>query len=168
MTHSPHRKPVIRTASPSEISPSGIATDAPQAPQTDDDALTLAYAIAAAADERKAGNVTILQVGEVSYLADYFVIATGFSTVQVRAIARSIEVTLEVDLNRRPLRLEGQGDSSWIVMDYGDVIVHVFMPEARDFYDLEAFWGHANQIVYQPSVQIAGQRPGYSFGPEQV
>jgi ribosome-associated protein len=66
------------------------------------------------------------------------------------------------------LRLEGQGDSSWIVMDYGDVIVHVFMPEARDFYDLEAFWGHANQIVYQPSVQIAGQRPGYSFGPEQV
>jgi ribosome-associated protein len=133
----------------------------PQSPQqqpatalpTDDPALKLAYAIAAAADERKAADITIMQVGDVSYLADYFVVATGFSAVQVRAITRSIEAALEDDWNRRPLRVEGQGDSSWIVMDYGEVIAHVFMPEARDYYDLEAFWGHANHIAYQPTGQ---------------
>ncbi|MBD2230746.1 ribosome silencing factor [Phormidium tenue] len=139
MTQSSHRQPA--------------ATDAPAPNQTEDDALNLAYAIAAAADERKAGNITILQVGDVSYLADYFVVATGFSAVQVRAITRSIEASLETDYNRRPLRVEGQGEGSWIVMDYGEVIAHIFMPEARDYYDLEAFWGHANQILYQPSGQ---------------
>lgn len=116
----------------------------------EDPTLKLAYAIAAAADERKGGNITLVQVGDVSYLADYFVIVTGFSTVQVRAITRSIEATLEEDHNRRPLRVEGQMEGNWILMDYGEVIVHVFMPEAREFYDLEAFWGHANQVVYTP------------------
>jgi ribosome-associated protein len=119
-------------------------------PVEDDAALQLAYAIAAAADERKGGNITLVQVGDVSYLADYFVIVTGFSTVQVRAITRSIEATLEEDYNRRPLRVEGQMEGNWILMDYGEVIVHVFMPEAREFYDLEAFWGHANQMLYYP------------------
>lgn len=142
MTQSFHRQPATDAA----ISPQ-------TEPHTDDGARQLAYAIAAAADERKAGDITILQVGDVSYLADYFVVATGFSAVQVRAITRSIEATLETDYNRRPLRLEGQGEGSWIVMDYGEVIAHIFMPEARDFYDLEAFWGHANQIDYQPSGQ---------------
>lgn len=145
MTQSSHRQPAIATdAAASALTPSA---------QTEDDALNLAYAIAAAADDRKAGNITILQVGDVSYLADYFVVATGFSAVQVRAITGSIEATLETDHNRRPLRVEGQGEGSWIVMDYGEVIAHIFMPEARDFYDLEAFWGHANQIPYQPSGQ---------------
>jgi ribosome-associated protein len=144
-TFSPLRMPYSPYPEPA------IDNDASQSASTEDDALKLAYAIAAAADERKAGNITILQVGEVSYLADYFVVATGFSAVQVRAITRSIETTLETDHNRRPLRLEGQGDGSWIVMDYGDVIAHIFMPEAREFYDLEAFWGHANRILYQPA-----------------
>ncbi|MBE9136823.1 ribosome silencing factor [Nodosilinea sp. LEGE 07088] len=135
---------------------SAINGDVSQAAPMDDDALRLAYAVAAAADERKAGNITILQVGDVSYLADYFVIATGFSAVQVRAITRSIEAALETDHNRRPLRVEGQGEGSWIVMDYGEVIAHIFMPEARDFYDLEAFWGHANQILYQPASHQVG------------
>lgn len=137
---------------PSPRQPATASDVAPVA-SADEDALKLAHAIAAAADERKAGNITILQVGDVSYLADYFVVATGFSAVQVRAITRSIEATLEDDWNRRPLRVEGQGEGSWIVMDYGEVIAHIFMPEARDFYDLEAFWGHANQVVYQPSGQ---------------
>ncbi|WOD38225.1 ribosome silencing factor [Nodosilinea sp. E11] len=146
MTHSSHRQPTT-------------ATSASPTAEAEDDALKLAYAIAAAADERKAGNITIMQVGDVSYLADYFVVATGFSAVQVRAITRSIEAILETDYNRRPLRVEGQGEGSWIVMDYGEVMVHIFMPEARDFYDLEAFWGHATQLVYQPS--------GQHFSPSQ-
>jgi len=124
---------------------------APGFPSLEEDAaLQLAHAIAAAAAERKGANIMILQVGDVSYLADYFVVVTGFSTVQVRAITRSIEAALEQDWNRRPLRVEGQVEGNWVLMDYGEVIVHVFMPEAREFYDLEAFWGHANQMLYQP------------------
>ena len=156
MTQSSHRQPAIATSVAASAQP---ASAQPASAQIEDDALNLAYAIAAAADDRKAGNITILQLGEVSYLADYFVVATGFSAVQVRAITGSIEATIETDHNRRPLRVEGQGEGSWIVMDYGEVIVHIFMPEARDFYDLEAFWGHANQILYQPS--------GQQFNPAQ-
>jgi ribosome-associated protein len=126
-------------------------------PVEEDPALQLAYAIAAAADDRKGSNITLVQVGDVSYLADYFVIATGFSTVQVRAITRSIEAALEQDFNRRPLRVEGQMEGNWILMDYGEVMVHVFMPEARDFYDLEAFWGHANQMLYYPPAPPANR-----------
>ncbi|NJL46066.1 MAG: ribosome silencing factor [Leptolyngbyaceae cyanobacterium SM2_3_12] len=118
----------------------------------EDTALQLAYAVAAAAEERKGSDIRILQVGDVSYLADYFVLVTGFSAVQVRAITRSIEATLEDDWNRRPLRVEGQMEGNWVLLDYGEVIVHVFMPEAREFYDLEAFWGHANQIAYRSSL----------------
>ncbi|PSN15805.1 ribosome silencing factor [filamentous cyanobacterium CCT1] len=160
MTHSPHRQPAVRDAIAPESTANTPQPGQTEASHTEDDALQLAYTIAAAADERKAGNITILQVGDVSYLADYFVVATGFSAVQVRAITRSIEAALETDHNRRPLRVEGQGEGSWIVMDYGEVIAHIFMPEARDYYDLEAFWGHANQIVYQSS--------GQHFSPSQV
>jgi ribosome-associated protein len=90
----------------------------------------------------------ILKVSEVSYLAEYFVVMSGLSSVQVRAIAGSIEDKVETDLHRLPVRSEGKSDGSWIVLDYGDVIAHVFMPQERDFYDLEAFWGHAEKIRF--------------------
>ncbi|MBD0267053.1 MAG: ribosome silencing factor [Cyanobacteria bacterium Co-bin8] len=115
-----------------------------------DTALELAYAIAKAADDRKGSDIAILQVGEVSYLADYFVVITGFSAVQVRAIARTIEDELEQTWHRRPLRTEGQGEGSWIVQDFGEVIAHIFLPREREFYNLEAFWGHAQRIDYVP------------------
>lgn len=131
--------------------PSVIQVSSAEFPAVDDDpSLQLAYAIAAAADDRKGSNITIFQVGDVSYLADYFVLVTGFSTVQVRAIARSIEQTLEADWQRRPLRTEGQTDGNWVLQDYGDVIVHIFLPEEREFYNLDAFWGHAKHVSYQP------------------
>ncbi|NJL47744.1 MAG: ribosome silencing factor [Leptolyngbyaceae cyanobacterium SM2_5_2] len=143
MTNSQPRNTAATTA----IAPQTAAGFPPLA---EDAALQLAHAIAEAAAERKGANIMILQVGDVSYLADYFVVVTGFSTVQVRAITRSIEGALEADWNRRPLRVEGQTEGNWVLMDYGEVIVHIFMPEAREFYDLEAFWGHANQMLYQP------------------
>ncbi|MBU6229870.1 MAG: ribosome silencing factor [Cyanobacteria bacterium REEB459] len=125
-----------------------------------DQSFQLAYDIAAAADQRKGSNIVILPVADVSYLADYFVIITGFSTVQVRAITRSIEASLEEQWQRQPLRLEGQLEGSWVVMDYGDVIVHIFLPETRDFYDLEAFWGHTPALVYQPALSPTPSPPG--------
>jgi ribosome-associated protein len=115
---------------------------------TDRSSLELAMAIAEGADDRKGVDIVILKVSEVSYLAEYFVVMSGLSSVQVRAIAGSIEHKVESDLHRLPVRSEGKNDGSWIVMDYGDVIAHVFMPHEREFYDLEAFWGHAEKIRY--------------------
>ena len=119
--------------------------------QPDEQALALALAIANAADDRKADDIAILQVGDASYLADYFVIATGFTNVQVRAIARSIEATIEADHGRSPLRTEGADEGKWVIYDYGEVIVHIFQPREREYYDLEAFWGHVQRIEFIPT-----------------
>lgn len=137
---------------PVEIRPSAIAPDdSDEKYPVDESAKALALAIAEAADDRKAGDITILETGNVSYLADYFVIVTGFSNVQVRAIANSIDSQTETQLNREALRTEGMSEGRWVLKDYGDVIVHIFMPSDREFYDLEAFWGHATRIEFTPT-----------------
>lgn len=114
-----------------------------------DSSLQLALAAIQAADERKAGDITLLRVTEVSLMADYFVITTGYSKAQVRAIAGSVADKLEEELRRAPLHTEGMAEATWVLQDYGDVIVHTLMPNERDFYDLEAFWGHAERVDYQ-------------------
>lgn len=116
--------------------------------RTDDESRQLAITIAQAADDRKGADITLLRVSDVSYLADYFVVVTGFSNVQVRAIARSIEDKVETEWQQRPLRVEGQLEGSWVLIDYGDVIAHIFLPKEREFYNLEAFWGHAEQLNF--------------------
>lgn len=108
----------------------------------------LALTIAQAAEDRKGDNILMLRVSEVCYLADYFVIVTGFSNVQVRAISQAIADQVEEEWQRLPLRTEGQSDASWVVMDYGDAIVHILKPQEREFYNLEAFWGHAERINF--------------------
>ncbi|MEH2360322.1 ribosome silencing factor [Nostoc sp.] len=114
--------------------------------QTEEASGVLAATIAEAASDRKAGEIVLLKVAEVSYLADYFVIMTGYSRVQVRAIAQAIEGKVETELQRRPLRTEGKAEGSWVLQDYGDVIVHIMTPKEREFYNLEAFWIHAERI----------------------
>lgn len=111
----------------------------------------LALTIAQAADDRKGGDIIVLRVAEVSYLADYFVIVTGFSKAQVRAISQAMEDKVEKEWQRRALRIEGQAEGSWILQDYGEVIAHILLPQEREFYNLEAFWGHAEQIEFQAS-----------------
>lgn len=130
-----------------ELRPSAV--DTPKMP-VDEATKALAMAIANAADDRKGGNITILQTGDVSYLADYFVIATGFSSVQVRAIANAVASATEEKFGRLPLRTEGMSEGRWVLQDYGEIIVHLFMPDDREFYDLEAFWGHAERIEFTP------------------
>lgn len=114
----------------------------------DDSALQLAQTIARAADERKGGDIRILKVSDVSYITDYFVIVTGFSSAQVRAIARSITDAVSETFERHAVRTEGQLEGSWVLQDYGEVIVHIFMPDAREYYGLEAFWGHAEEVSF--------------------
>jgi ribosome-associated protein len=114
--------------------------------ETNEESKKLALTIAEAASDRKASDIVLLHVADVSYLADYFVLMTGYSRVQVRAIADSIEHQVQTELHRRPLRSEGKGEATWVLEDYGDVIVHVMLPPEREFYNLEAFWGHAQRI----------------------
>ncbi|MBD2182134.1 ribosome silencing factor [Planktothrix sp. FACHB-1355] len=111
-----------------------------------DTSSALALNIAEAASDRKGGDIVVLRVSEVSYLADYFIIVTGFSRVQVRAISQSIQEKVEQELQRRPRRIEGLAEGTWVVLDYGDAIAHILMPREREFYNLEAFWGHAERI----------------------
>ena len=130
-------------ASPTKPSPD------PSRPRLNlDDSKQLALLAAEACDDRKAGDIVLLRVEEISSIADWFVIATGFSDVQVRAIARSVEDKLEIELGRLPLRREGQSEGRWVLLDYGEVIVHVLTPSEREYYDLESFWGHGEQVRY--------------------
>ena len=108
----------------------------------------LAITIAHAGEDRKAGDIILLDVAEVSYLADYFVMMTGYSRVQVRAIAQAIEDKVQQELQRSPIRTEGKSEGTWVLQDYGDVLVHIMMPTEREFYNLEAFWGHAERIEF--------------------
>ncbi|MFN6513211.1 MAG: ribosome silencing factor [Nostoc sp. CreGUA01] len=117
----------------------------------------LAVTIAQAASDRKAGDILLLRVADVSYLADYFVMMTGYSRVQVRAIAQAIEAKVETDLQRCPLRTEGKTEGSWVLQDYGEVIVHIMMPKEREFYNLEAFWIHAERISLPESDEGGGK-----------
>lgn len=119
------------------------AASTPRPPLHSPPTEALVWTILQAADERKAGDIKVLQVTDISYLADYFVIVTGFSRTQVRAIADSIENQVETAYARLPLHTEGKAEGNWILQDFGDVLVHSFMPEEREFYQLEAFWGHA-------------------------
>ncbi|MCW6053593.1 ribosome silencing factor [Lyngbya sp. CCAP 1446/10] len=113
-----------------------------------DEARGLILTAAQAADDRKAVDIVLLQVSEVCYLADYFAIVTGFSNVQVRAISQAIADQIEEEWGRLPLRTQGLSDASWVVMDYGDAIIHIFKPQEREFYNLEAFWGHADRLDF--------------------
>lgn len=123
----------------------------------DDLSAKLALTIATAGEDRKAGDMLVLHVREVSYLADYFVVMTGYSNVQVRAIANTIEEEVKQKCERKPLRTEGKTEGSWVLLDYGEVIVHVMMPNEREFYNLEAFWGHAERVDFQAYAKGGGE-----------
>ena len=96
--------------------------------------------------EKKAYNVVVMEVTEQSSLGDYFVICSGRSDTQVQAIAQSIEENLG-RLGMRPRAIEGYSRAHWILIDYGDVIVHVFLDSARSFYDLERLWARAPRVA---------------------
>lgn len=111
----------------------------------------LPWKIAQAAEDRKGSEILILKVEGICYLTDYFVIVTGFSKAQVRAISDSIEEKIARECQKEPLRISGRTDANWILQDYGDVIAHIFLPQEREYYNLEAFWGHAEKIEFSQS-----------------
>ena len=100
-------------------------------------------------DEHKATDIKVLSVGAITSIADYFVLASGGSANQVRSLADYVEDTLAKE-GIHPLRHEGYTAGDWITLDYGDVLVHVFRRETRDFYDLERLWVDATDVDVTP------------------
>ena len=99
----------------------------------------------AAALDRKAYDLVVLEVGHVTSIADYFVICSGRSDTQVQAITQGIEERLGRE-GIRPLSVEGYEHAQWVLMDYGDVVVHIFYVPLRGFYDLERLWTRAAAV----------------------
>ncbi len=98
------------------------------------------------ADNRKAEDIVILDVRELSSVTDYFVIASGTSEPHLRAIVEEITGKLREDHELRPRAVDGTMHTAWVVMDYFDVIVHVMKQDVRERYDLETLWGDAPQV----------------------
>lgn len=101
--------------------------------------------IAQAAQEKQAGEVLVLEVGNLTSIADYFVFGSGESERQVRAIASFIEKEVSSRFHSQP-QVEGKETSNWILLDFGDVIVHIFKTDIRHYYALEKMWADAPQI----------------------
>lgn len=108
--------------------------------------LELATLAAKALDNKKAQELKLLKVFDLTVLADYFVIATGTSTTHVGSLADEVEFELEKQ-GIAAARKEGGDSRTWVLLDYGSVIVHVFTPDARDFYSLERLWADAEPVV---------------------
>ena len=111
----------------------------------------LATVAADAIDRKQGHDIVILDVGDLLGIVDMFVIASGTSKRQVRTLAEEVDVTLERH-SRSPLRREGMDTAEWVLLDYGDLAVHIFQPEARDFYSLERLWGDAPRMAWVPPV----------------
>ncbi|MEG0768845.1 MAG: ribosome silencing factor [Ruthenibacterium sp.] len=105
----------------------------------------LALKAAGILDEKKATRVKMLKVRELTVLADYFVIASGTSSTHVKSLSEEVEFRLK-EQGIVPIRTEGFNTQNWFILDYGTVIVHVFSPEARDFYDLEHLWADGEDV----------------------
>lgn len=135
-------------------------SSAPSTHQDPDASQRLALTLAEAADDRKGGNILLLNVQTVSYLTDYFVLVTGFSRTQVRAIADAMQQAAVERCHRAPAHIEGQSEANWIVLDYGDAIAHIMVPDIREFYNLEAFWGHAERLSFPLPPGVAPQNIG--------
>lgn len=99
-----------------------------------------------AALEKKAYNLVVVEVEHLSSIADYFLIATGRSDVHVQAIARGIEERMDLE-NAHPISREGLNLAHWVVLDYDDVVVHVFFEPTREFYRLERTWTDAHEVT---------------------
>lgn len=107
-----------------------------------------------AAEAKKAQDVVVLDLREVTSFTDYFVICTGSNARQNQAISDEVHAQLK-KRGELPVSLEGYGNGEWILQDYGDFIVHVFLPAPRSFYDLERLWRHAKKVNLPADPQVS-------------
>ncbi len=100
----------------------------------------LACVAARAADDKKADHTMVLAVGEVLAITDYFVIASASNRRMVKSVVDAVEEAVREQLGRSPLRIEGAGEQQWVLVDYGDVVVHIFAEEIRMYYEIERLY----------------------------
>ncbi len=116
---------------------------------TSDQVRQWARTAASAASAKGGEDTVILEVGEVLAITDAFVITSGRNTRQVKTIAEEVEARLKADGGIRPLRVEGLDDTHWVLLDYGDLVIHVFLDETREYYDLERLWSDAPRVAWE-------------------
>ena len=100
---------------------------------------------AIAAKEKKASDILVLEIKGLTTIADYFIICSGLTSRQVKAVAEAVEEKLSKKATY-PSHIEGLPDARWILMDYGDIVVHIFDEETRKYYELEKLWGDAPEV----------------------
>jgi ribosome-associated protein len=110
-----------------------------------------------AAQEKKAGAITVLDLSGLGAFTQYFVICTGFSTPQVQAICTEVEGQLHKHAQRSPEHREGQRSAEWALLDFGSFVVHVFSEQARRYYDLERLWRSAPKLEIPDSSESLGR-----------
>lgn len=118
----------------------------PAAPADAADAAALAHRIVEIASDKKGNDIVMLRTGELTTMADYFVICSGRTDRQVKALSGAIIAELRDD-GVRPIGIEGLDSSRWVLLDFGGVIVHVFAPDEREYYGLERLWSKAAPVV---------------------
>ncbi|HLI85542.1 MAG TPA: ribosome silencing factor [Bryobacteraceae bacterium] len=99
-----------------------------------------------AAESKKATNIRVLDLRGVTSFADFFVICTGSNMRQVQAISDEVGLQMKQQARELPISLEGYDQAEWVLLDYGDLLVHIFSPKAREYYDLERLWRSAKQV----------------------
>ena len=109
----------------------------------------MALLAARALSDKKGREIQVLEIGELTTLADYFVICTGTSNTQINALGDEVEKELTL-AGEEPLHREGYRGGTWVLMDFGSLVVHVFTAEARKFYDLERLWQDGHQVNLAP------------------
>lgn len=114
-------------------------------------ALKRALIAAQTADDNRGRDIVILDLREMTTFFDYFVVVSGTSRRQLHAISEEIDHALEEGLGDQRIGIEGYRESRWILLDYGDVVIHIFEPETREYYDIENLWGHAKKVPFEPA-----------------
>ena len=99
-----------------------------------------------AAESKKATDIKVLDLSGITYFADYFVLCTGANSRQVQAIADEVGMRVKQDAGELPISVEGHTQAEWVLADYGNLLVHVFSPKAREYYSLERLWRNAKTI----------------------
>ena len=122
---------------------------------TNERSLQLALAAAQIAAENQGQDVLVLDLRELTCIFDYFVIASGTSRRQLHAMSEEIDHKLEDDLGDRRMGIEGYAESSWILLDYGTIVIHLFDEATRDYYSIEKLWGEAKIVPWEQLAAVA-------------
>jgi ribosome-associated protein len=138
--------------------PASSASNVP-APDPGARSLQLAYTAARVIDENRGREIRILDLRSQTAVFDFFVLASGSSVRQMHSIADEIEKVVKQELGDKKIGIEGYTHGGWVLIDFGDVVVHLFDDAAREYYALEDLWGQAKRIPYPPTAELGIVRP---------